>query len=63
MLRVGTIQDSLETSVTWDKLESCLANITKCFQGELASRGLVGVFSHRFVQFFGSLKFLKLFKV
>jgi alkyldihydroxyacetonephosphate synthase len=49
MLRTGSIHDSLETSVTWDKCNSCLVNMRKCFQSELAARKIRGVFSHRSV--------------
>ena len=50
LLRTGAIQDSLETSVTWDKCEVCLENMKKCFQNEITNRGIDGIFSYRISQ-------------
>lgn len=49
MIRLDSIHDSLETSVTWDKLEGCIENTTRTFNEQMKNITAFGNLSYRSV--------------
>lgn len=50
MLRLGAIHDSLETSVTWDKIDKVIKNTTDAFNEQMKSIESFGSLSYRISQ-------------
>lgn len=47
LIRLDSLHDSLETSVTWDKLEACLENTRRAFNEQMKSIESAGNLSYR----------------